>query len=47
MITKKLSKRELANALKALNDAYIYITFMDDKQVIIKDRYTNVTIQSK
>lgn len=47
MITKKLTKKELQNALKALSDNYIYMVITDDNKIILKDSKITVTMESK
>jgi hypothetical protein len=47
MITKKITKKELQNSLKALSDNFIYLVILDDGKIILKDSKISVTMESK
>lgn len=47
MITKKVIKKELQNALKALSDTFIHLIILDDGKIVVKDTKISVTMESK
>ena len=44
MHTKKVSKKDVLGAIKAMHDNYIYITFMDENKIWIKDSKISITL---
>jgi len=43
--TKKVSRKDLLAAIRAMQDGYIYITFLDNNQILINDSKINLTIK--
>lgn len=44
MQTKKVRRKEIIKALQATSNNYIFITFLDEKKIHIKDRNISLIV---